>query len=219
MRRFVVIGLGTFGSHVARTLFDAGHEVVGIDSDPGRVQDARDFCTRPVTTDATDPDNLRALDLAGADAAVVSLGDHMDSTILVTLYLKELGLKKIVVKAISEDHGKILTLIGATGVVHPERDTALRLARALGARSIVEYLPLGVGFGLEELAAPRSFWNRDLRDLGIRKRHQVLVVAVKNKDRLELVPGADYVVREGDTLVGVGRDEGLSALTQEADRG
>jgi trk system potassium uptake protein TrkA len=219
MRRFVVIGLGTFGTHVARTLFEAGHEVVGIDSDPERVQDVREYCTRPVTTDATDPDNLRALDLAGADAAVVSLGDHMDYTILVTLYLKELGLKKIVVKAISEDHGKILTLIGATSVVHPERDTALRLARALGARSIVEYLPLGVGYGLEELAAPRSFWNRDLRDLGLRKRHQVLVVAVKNKERLELVPGADYVVREGDTLVVVGRDEGLSAVTQEADRG
>jgi trk system potassium uptake protein TrkA len=219
MRRFVVIGLGTFGTHVARTLFEAGHEVVGIDSNPERVQDVREYCTRPVTTDATDPDNLRALDLAGADAAVVSLGDHMDYTILVTLYLKELGLKKIVVKAISEDHGKILTLIGATSVVHPERDTALRLARALGARSIVEYLPLGVGYGLEELAAPRSFWNRDLRDLGLRKRHQVLVVAVKNKERLELVPGADYVVREGDTLVVVGRDEGLSAVTQEADRG
>jgi trk system potassium uptake protein TrkA len=219
MRRFVVIGLGTFGTHVARTLFEAGHEVVGIDSNPERVQDVREYCTRPVTTDATDPDNLRALDLAGADAAVVSLGDHMDYTILVTLYLKELGLKKIVVKAISEDHGKILTLIGATSVVHPERDTALRLARALGARSIVEYLPLGVGFGLEELAAPRSFWNRDLRDLGLRKRHQVLVVAVKNKERLELVPGADYVVKEGDTLVVVGRDEGLGAVTQEADRG
>ena len=219
MRRFVVIGLGTFGGHVARTLFAAGHEVVGIDSDAERVRDIRDSCTRPVTTDATDPANLRALDLARADAAVVSLGDRMDASILVTLYLKELGLRKIVVKAISEDHAKVLTLIGATGVVHPERDTALRLARALGARSIVEYLPLGVGFGLEELAAPRSFWNRDLRDLGIRRRHQVLVVAVKNGDRVDLVPGAEYVVREGDVLVVVGKDDGLAALTQEADRG
>ena len=217
--RFVVIGLGTFGTHVARTLFAAGHEVVGIDSDAVRVQDVRDYCTRPVTTDATDPDNLRALDLADADAAVVSLGDHMDSSILVTLYLKELGLKKIVVKAISDDHGKVLTLIGATGVVHPERDTAVRLARSLGARSIVEYLPLGVGFGLEELAAPRSYWGRNLSDLGIRRRHQVLVVAVKNGERVDLVPGADHVVREGDTLVIVGREEGLSAVNREADRG
>ena len=219
MRRFVVIGLGTFGSHVARTLFAAGHEVVGIDSDAERVQDARDYCTRPVATDATDPDNLRALDLAGADAAVVSLGDHMDWSILVTLYLKELGIRKIVVKAISEDHGKVLTLIGATGVVHPERDTAVRLARALGARSIVEYLPLGVGFGLEEISAPRSFQGRKLRDLGIRQQHQVLVVAVKNGERVDLVPGADYVVKEGDTLVIVGRDEGLAAVSEEADRG
>ncbi len=219
MRRFVVIGLGKFGSNVARTLFARGHEVVGIDSDAQRVQDVRDFVTRPVTTDSTEPENLRALDLARADAAVVSLGERMDASILVTLYLKELGLKKIVVKAVSEDHGKILTLIGATAVVHPERDTAVRLAHALGALSIVEYLPLGVGFGLEELSAPRSFWGRDLRDLGIRKRHQVLVVAVKHGDDVSLVPGAEYVVREGDVLVVVGKDEGLAALTHEADRG
>jgi trk system potassium uptake protein TrkA len=143
----------------------------------------------------------------------------MDATILVTLYLKELGVKRIVVKALSDDHEKILMLIGATAVVHPERDTALRLAHALGARSIVEYLPLGVGFGLEELAAPPSFWNRTLRDLGIRKRHQVLVVAVKHKDDVELVPGAEYVVREGDILVIVGKDEGLASMSVEADRG
>lgn len=219
MARFVVIGLGKFGRHVARTLFERGHEVVGIDSDPARVQDLRDFCTRPVVTDSTDPDNLRALDLAGADGAVVSLGERMDASILATLYLKELGLRKIVVKAVSEDHGKILQLIGATDVVHPERDTALRLAHALGARSIVEYLPLGVGFGLEELAAPPSFWNRSLRELDIRKRHQVLVVAVKNADRLDLVPGADHMVREGDILVVIGKDDGLAGLTREADRG
>ena len=121
MRRFVVIGLGKFGSQVARTLFARGHEVVGIDSDPQRVQDLRDHLTRPVTTDSTEPENLRALDLAGADAAVVSLGERMDASILVTLYLKELGLQKIVVKAVSEDHGKILSLIGATAVVRQAR--------------------------------------------------------------------------------------------------
>lgn len=219
MSRFVVIGLGKFGGEVARTLFARGHEVIGIDSDPERVQDLRDHLTRPVTTDSAEPENLKALGVGDADAAVVSLGDRMDLSILVTLYLKELGLKKIVVKGVSEDHGKILTLIGATAVVHPERDTAQRLAHALGARSIVEYLPLGVGFGLEELAAPPSFWNRDLRDLGIRKRHQVLVVAVKNKGQVDLVPGAEYVVREGDILVVVGKDEGLASMSQEADRG
>jgi trk system potassium uptake protein TrkA len=219
MARFVVIGLGKFGSHVARTLFERGHEVVGIDSDAQRVQDLRDYCTRAVVTDSTDPDNLRALDLVGADAAVVSLGERMDASILVTLYLKELGLRKIVVKAVSLDHGKILQLIGATDVVHPERDTALRLAHALGARSIVEYLPLGVGFGLEELAAPRSYWNRSLGDLAIRRRHQAIVVAVKNGERLELVPGAAYTVREGDILVVIGNDEGLAGVTREADKG
>ncbi|HEX9186088.1 MAG TPA: TrkA family potassium uptake protein, partial [Vicinamibacteria bacterium] len=142
MGRYAVIGLGKFGATVVRSLFDRGHEVVAIDQDRARVQEARDSATQSIEADCTDQDTLRALGIKDADAGVVSLGERMDSSILVTLYLRELGVKEIVVKAVSEDHGKILHLLGATEVVHPERDTARRVARGLGVRSIVEYLPL-----------------------------------------------------------------------------
>jgi len=214
MGRFAVIGLGKFGSAVARSLFEKGHEVIGIDSSRERVQEMRDEATQAIVADCTDQDTLKALGIEEADAVVVSLGERMDASTLVTLYLKELGVKKIVAKAVSEDHGKILALIGATEIVHPERDSAMRVATALGVKSILEYLPIGVGFSLVELLAPQEFRGRTLADLQIRATYHVQVVAVKNGDRLDLVPGGDYEVREGDILVLIGRNEDLSQLTR-----
>lgn len=217
MARFAVIGLGKFGGHVARALYERGHEVIGVDNDRERVQDLRDHCTRALATDCSDQQALRELGLEDCDAVIVSMGERMDASILVTLYLREIGVRRIVAKAVSFDHGKILELIGATEVVHPERDTAMRLAVALGTRSILEYLPLGVGFSLVELAAPKPFLGRTLGELEIRKRYLIQVVAVKSGHRLELAPGAGYLVAEGDILLVVGRDTDLDAITRLAD--
>lgn len=217
MGRFTVIGLGKFGSEVARALHEKGHEVVALDSVKERVQELRDHSTQAALADCKDPETLRALGVDASDAVVVSLGERMDASILVTLYLKELGVKHIVVKAVSQDHAKVLQLIGATEVVHPERDSALRLASTLGTRSIVEFLPLGVGFSLLELKAPRAFLRHTLAELSVRTRHHALAVAVKNGDRFELAPGGSYRVEEGDILMLVGRDSDLEALTRLAD--
>lgn len=217
MARFTIIGLGKFGGHVARTLYERDHEVVGIDSDADTVQDHREHTTQAIVADCTDQETLRALDIASSEAVVVSLGERMDASILVTLYLRELGVRRIVAKAVSSDHGKILGLIGATEIVHPERDTAVRVANALGSRSILEYLPLGAGFSLVELGAPRAFRGKTLAELQIRNRFHVLVVAVKNGDRLELVPGASYRIGEGDILVFIGKDEDLEVVTRRTD--
>jgi trk system potassium uptake protein len=214
MGRFAVIGLGKFGGAVARSLFEKGHEVIGIDSSRERVQDLRDEATQAIVADCTDQETLKALGIEDAEAVVVSLGERMDASTLVTLYLKDLGVKKIVAKAVSEDHGKILALIGATEIVHPERDAAMRVATALGVKSILEYLPIGVGFSLVELLAPQEFRGRTLADLQIRATYHVQVVAVKNGDRLDLVPGGSYEVREGDILVLIGRNEDLAQLTR-----
>ncbi len=212
MGRYAVIGLGKFGATVVRTLFARGHEVIAIDQDKERVQDLRDFSTQAIEADCTDQDTLRALGIHDADAVVVSLGERMDASILVTLYLRDLGLKEIVVKAISEDHGKVLHLIGATEIVHPERDTARRVARGLGLRSIVEYLPLASDSSLVELKVPAEFVGRTLAELEIRKRFQVLVVAIKRDESLLLATGGDERLQQGDVLVLVGRDADLDAV-------
>lgn len=214
MGRFAVIGLGKFGGHVTRGLYEKGHEVIAIDADKEKVQDLRDHSTQAIVADCTDAETLRALGIEAADAVVVSLGERMDASILVTLYLREMGVKRIVAKAVSVDHAKVLALTGATEIVHPERDAAERVASALGARSILQYLPLGVGFSLVELAAPQEFRGRTLAGLELRKRHRVLVVAVKNGDRLDLIPEASYAIGEGDILVMIGKNEDLAELTR-----
>jgi trk system potassium uptake protein len=212
MGRYAVIGLGKFGATVVRTLHARGHEVIAIDQNRERVQDLRDFSTQAIEADCTDQDTLRALGIHDADAVVVSLGERMDASILVTLYLRDLGLKEIVVKAISEDHGKVLHLIGATEIVHPERDTARRVARGLGLRSIVEYLPLASDSSLVEVKVPAEFLGRTLAELEIRKRFQVLVVAIKREESLLLATGGDERLQQGDVLVLVGRDVDLDAV-------
>jgi trk system potassium uptake protein TrkA len=212
MGRYAVIGLGKFGATVVRTLHARGHQVIAIDQDRERVQDLRDFSTQAIEADCTDQDTLRALGIHDADAVVVSLGERMDASILVTLYLRDLGLKEIVVKAISEDHGKVLHLIGATEIVHPERDTARRVARGLGLRSIVEYLPLASDSSLVEVKLPVEFVGRTLAELEIRKRFQVLVVAIKREESLLLATGGDERLQQGDVLVLVGRDVDLDVV-------
>jgi len=212
MGRYAVIGLGKFGATVARTLFARGNEVVAIDNDRGRVQEVRDSCTQAIEANCTDQDTLRALGIQDSDAVVVSLGERMDASILVTLYLRELGVKEIVVKAVSEDHGKILHLIGATEIVHPERDTARRVARGLGLRSIVEYLPLAADSSLVEVHVPAEFVGKTLAELDIRRRFQVLVVAIKRGEGLLIATGGDERLRTGDVLVLVGRDTDLDAV-------
>jgi len=212
MGRYAVIGLGKFGATVVRTLHERGHEVVAIDRDRTRVQEARDSSTRAIEANCTDQDTLRALGLQDADAVVVSLGEQMDASILVTLYLRELGLKEIVVKAVSEDHGKILHLIGATEIVHPERDTARRVARGLGLRSIVEYLPLAADSSLVEVQVPADFLGKTLAELEIRKRYQVLVVAIKRGEGLLIATGGDERLLAGDILVLIGKDSDLDKV-------
>jgi trk system potassium uptake protein TrkA len=212
MGRYAVIGLGKFGATVVRSLHERGHEVVAIDRDRPRVQEVRDSSTQAIEADCADQDTLRALGIHDADAVVVSLGERMDASILVTLYLRELGVRKIVVKAVSEDHGKVLSLIGATEIVHPERDTARRVARGLGVRSIVEYLPLAADSSLVELHLPPEFVGKTLAELDIRKRYQVLVVAIKRGDGLVIATGGDERLQGGDVLVLVGKDKDLDAL-------
>jgi trk system potassium uptake protein TrkA len=212
MGRYAVIGLGKFGATVVRALHELGDEVIAIDRERARVQEVRDASTQAIEADCTDPDTLRALGISDADAVVVSLGEIMDASILVTLYLKELGARRIVVKAVSEDHGKILARLGATEIVHPERDTARRVAKLLGVRSMVEYLPLARDSSLVELESPAQFVGRTLSELDIRRRHQVLVVAIKRGENLVVPTGGEQRLQAGDVLVLVGRDADLEKL-------
>ncbi len=212
--KFAVIGLGSFGSYLARTLYEKGHEVLVIDKDKDKVEEARDFSTQAVWMDSADKEGLQALGVQDMDVVVVSLGPEMESSILTVLYLHELGVKRILAKALSADHGKILEAIGATEVIYPERDMAIRLAQRLSSRNVLEYLPLAENISIQEIVPPEAFIGKKLRDLDLTNRFRVQVIAVRQlvPERLIFVPGADFVIKDSDILVVMGEEENIAEL-------
>jgi trk system potassium uptake protein TrkA len=214
MRSFVVIGLGKFGFNVAKTLYQLGQEVTAIDMDKEVIQLIQNHSSQAVVTDATVSANLTALGVEEADVAVVSLGEKMDASILVSLHLKELGLKEIWVKAISEDHGKILKRLGVTEVIHVEKDMAHRVAHNLSRPNVLDYLPVSEGYSIQETSVPQAFTGKSLSDLNLRKRFDINVIAIKElvPERLVLNPEANFVLKDSDIMVILGSDKDLDKL-------
>jgi trk system potassium uptake protein TrkA len=213
MERFAVLGLGRFGSYVARTLFDAGKEVLALDSGDDAVERVADHATRAAVVDATDREALEALGLGDVDAAIVSLGGRMDVITLAALHIREIGVPYIAVKALSEEHGRILTALGVHDVIHPEKDMAIRLGNRLARRDVVEFLPLLPGYSITEMRAPREFVGRSLKDLALRNSLNVQLVAIHGGNgEMNIVPRADDVINEGDLLVLLGDNRDLDKV-------
>jgi len=214
MAQIVVIGLGRFGFHVARELHAAQHEVLAIDVDADVVQRVRNHSSRAVVLDARDAERLAALGLSHFDAAVVSLGELVDVSCLVALHLKELKVPKIVTKAGSEDHGKLLRLIGADEVIFPERESAERLAYRLTSADLLQHLPLGEGISIDEIAPGDEMTGKTLAELALPRRFNVQVLAVRDAltGQLRANPGALFRVKDSDSLLVVGDDPSLAKL-------
>jgi trk system potassium uptake protein TrkA len=212
--RFAIIGLGSFGSCLARTLYDKGHEVLVIDKDSDTIDEAKDFSSQAVLMDSADKESLQALGIQDMDVVVVSLGPEMEASILTVLYLHELGVTRILAKALSADHGKILEAIGATEVIYPERDMAVRLAQRLSSRNVLEYLPLAENISIQEIVPPEAFIGKKLRELDLTNRYHVQVMAVRQlvPEKIIFVPGADFVIKDSDVLVLMGEEENIAEL-------
>jgi len=215
--RFAVIGLGRFGSTLARKLYQEGHDVIGIDLDHELVQAIRDDATQAVTLDVRDKDRLRALGLKDVDVAVVSVGENLEASTLVAFYLKEMGVK-VVARAVSVDHGHILEAIGVDEVIYPERDMALRLADRLTHPNLLDYVALGPEYSVMEVAVPASFIGKTLEALRIRNRYRVQVVAIRDAltDTLNLMPTGEDVLKDSDVLVVLGARDDLDKFREVA---
>ncbi len=212
--RFAIIGLGSFGTYLAKTLYEKGHEVLVIDKDKDKVEEARDFSTQAVWMDSADKESLQALGVQDMDVVVVSLGPEMESSILTVLYLHELGVARILAKAQNADHGKILEAIGATEVIYPERDMAIRLAQRLSSRNVLEYLPLAENISIQEIVPPEAFIGKKLKDLDLTNRYRVQVIAIRQlvPEKLIFIPGADFVIKDSDVLVVMGEEGNIAEL-------
>ncbi len=214
MKKFAVIGLGNFGATLVRALAEEGHEVIAIDKEKERVQAIGKYTVQAILADATQKRVLEELGLDKMDAVIVSLGRDLGASVLVTLYLKDLKCKRIIVKIANEDHRRILERVGATDIIFPERDTALRLAQALTTPNIMDYLPLTPEYSIIELAPPKNFIGKTLGELELRSRYGINVLAVRQlvPEKLIINPGANFLIKDSDILYVLGKQEDIEKL-------
>jgi trk system potassium uptake protein len=214
MKRFTVIGLGNFGFYAAKALYEDGNEVVAIDTDKNRVQAIDSWSTEAIVLDATDKDALKSLGLEDMDAVIVSTGTKISTSILICLYLQEVGVKKILAKALDDDHAKILKRVGATEIIHPERDMAFRVSRGLSQPNILDFIPLADEFDLAQIGPPKEFIGKSLKDLNLRAKYNVHVIAIKElvPENFLLVPPASFVIKDSDILVMLGKTEDIRRI-------
>ena len=212
MKSYVIIGLGRFGTEVAKRLCELGGEVLAIDSHSELVQQISASVTQAVVGDARDKEVLRALGVAEFDCAIVAIGDSLGDSVLATMNLKELGVPYIVCKAHDETHRQVLMKLGADKVVIPEQEQANRLARNLSTPNVLDYIELSNDFAIIEVPAPTPWLGKSLMQLNVRAKLGVNIIAIKKTDSINVSPGADYEIQPGDVMVVLGSAKALDAV-------
>ncbi len=214
MKRVVVVGLGIFGFNIARDLFENGFEVVAIDKDKEVVQKIRDYSTKAILADGTDKEVMESIGIQEDDVVIISFGEDLASATLLTLYLREMKVKRIIVKAPDEDHKRVLERVGATEVIIPEKEMADKIAKSLISPNVLDYIPLSEDYTISELVPPPSFMGKAIGDLHLRSKHHIEVIAVREvlPDRIQMVPRADFVIKDSDILVVIGKEEDIQKI-------
>ena len=208
----VVIGLGRFGSAVARELEGLGHEVLAIDRDEQRVNDIASDVTHALELDAADEDALRDAGAAEFGTAIVAISSDAEPSIFATMVLKRLGVANVIAKAGSLLHGEILSRVGADRVVFPERETGLRLAHSFSVPNVIDYLDVAPGFGIEKIRPPKAFIGRSLRELDLKDKLGITPLALRRGRQVFVNPTRDERIGEDDELIVIGRDDTLDRL-------
>ncbi len=212
MKQYVVIGCGRFGSSVARTLYNMGHDVLAIDSSKEIIQYISEEVTHAIQADATDENVLKSLGIRNFDVAIITIGSNIQASIMTTLMAKELGVKYVVAKAHSEIHAKLLFKIGADRVVFPERDMGIRVAHNLVSGNILDYIELSPEYSIIEITAPSEWIGKTLLDLNVRSKYGINVMAIKHDSQINISPTATDCIKDGDILVVIGRNKDLEKL-------
>ena len=212
MKSYLVIGLGLFGQAVARQLCELGAEVLVMDRNNDLVQQAANDVTHAVVGDAQDKEVLRALGAADFDCAILAIGDDLAASVLITMNLKELEVPYVVCKAHDETHSRILKKLGADRVVIPEQEYAQRLARTLFSHNVLDYIELSEEYGILEVPAPRAWIGKTIKELNVRAKMGVNIIAVESGKTTNVAPGADYLIKAEDVMVVLGDTYALEAV-------
>ena len=214
MKRVVVIGLGIFGFHIAKELYENGMQVIAIDKSKEVIQKIKDFSSKAVVADAREKEVLESIGIQEDDIVIVSFGEDLSSSTLLTLHLKELNVKRIIVKAPNEDHKRILQKVGATEVIIPEREMAGKVARSLISPNVIDYIPVSEDYNISEIAPPASFIGKSIAQLNLRNRYHIEVIAIRDvlSDKITLVPQASSVIKDSDILVVIGKEPDIKKI-------
>lgn len=212
MKSYVVVGLGRFGSGVARELSRLGCEVLAMDVSSDMVSQVANEVTHAVVGDGQDKEVLRALGAGEFECAIVAIGGDLSASVLTTMNLKELGVPKIVCKAHDETHRRVLEKLGADQVVIPEQEQASRLARSLSSPNVLDYIELSDEYGIIEVPAPRSWDGKSLRELNVRAKLGVNILAVRRNEMFTVSPAADFAMAQGDVVVVLGDSKALKKV-------
>jgi len=211
-RQFCIIGCGRFGATVANKLTELGCEVMVIDTDEETIQNIANDVTYAVQADATDENSLKSIGVRNFDVVIISIGENIQSSILVTLMVKELGIKHIVAKAQNELHGKVLSKIGANRIVYPEKEMGIRIAKNLVSDNILDYIELAPDYSIMEVLALEEWLGKNLMEINMRAKYGVNVMAIKHGTEINIAVTADNTIKEGDILVVIGHNDDLKKI-------
>ncbi len=214
-KSFAVIGAGRFGSNLALALSEMGHDVLIVDNDEKKVQELSDKVTHAVQADSTNEQTLKTLGITNFDVVVVGIGVDLQASILTSLILKELGAKYILAKARTNLHGKLLEKIGVDRVVFPERDMGLRIARHLADMNVLDCIDFSPDYSVTELIAPKKMIGKTLRELDLRARYEVNVIAIRSGEQINISPLADDMIKKDDLLIVIGENKAIEKLVKE----
>ena len=212
MKSYIVIGLGKFGSRAAKRLYELGCDVLAIDRNSDLVQPISNHVTQAVVGDARDKEVLRALGAKDFECAIVAIGDNLADAVLATMNLKELGVPYIVCKAADETYSQVLIKLGADRVVIPEQEQADRLAKSLSTPNVLEYIELSEECGIIEIPAPKGWIGKSLRELNIRAKLGVNIIAIKTGDAFDVSLAPDEPITAEDIMVVLGDTAALKAV-------
>lgn len=214
MKRVIVIGLGIFGFNIAKSLFESGFEVIAVDKNRDTLQRIRDFSTRAILADGVEKEVMELIGIQEDDTVIVSFGDNLAASTLITLHLKQMKVKSIIVKALNEEHKLILEKVGASEVIIPEKEMALKVAKGLVSPNILDYLPLADGYIVCEVAPPKSFLGKTMAELQLRRRFHVEVIGIRDvlTEHMHMLPAADFVIKDGEALVVVAKEEDIQKI-------
>jgi len=213
-RQYAVIGMGRFGSSVAATLYKEGNEVLAIDKNSETINDHKDTVSYAVIGDSTEIETMKEVGIRNFDTVIVAIGDDIQASILTVLLLKELDVKHVIAKALSKNHGQVLAKIGADKVIFPEKDMGERVAHHLmAAPNVLNFIELSEQYSIEEIHVPRSMTGKNLRELDLRARFNVTVVAIKEKSKINISPDPEENLESDDILLVIGENKDLENFT------